>query len=726
MSYFGFGQHMPQQGANGSESTPAPTPVYVYAYPSAIAAPQQQQQQQQQLSHSYQQQTIQLQHTGQSMAGQQQPSQQPQQFAYYAPAPVGTPGAQPQHLVFEQPQQHHQQHQQQQQPQQPQYQQGFHVQGGQHVLQVQTHGTGQPAYYVTAGPPSAGIVPGTPSSLPRSHYSVLHTSPPMPSPGILGEMDEDTMSHSAAAAAAAASSSSQFGTSPPTVTPKVQEGFFVSTAAANAYTGAGSQPPGTPTNGSGPDPSSPMHFVGGSSVPNSLIQSVRNVSIAPSKPASGTTSLLKQAQVAAAASGSIAASANAAAAGMHSMSLPNASFEWFQSPGSSNPAGGPGTAASSFDPSGLAAVAAASAAAAVGGTTPQQQHPLAIPMPSVGTPLTVIGSQASSLPYSMTGSPIASSFFENDDLDPNNKNLQMMFEKRRKRRESHNAVERRRRDNINERIGEIALMLPEYYVGSDPNIKPNKGQTLRKAVDYIRHVQQTLKEAHDRYAELENALRNLGVEPPESTLLQTIQTLLAVPPHSVAAHQQLLAQQQQYTTAVSPGLPQSQQQSQSQQEGSSAQDNSNASAALSPSQSTTNPGTPAVNTVSLPSPGANTLTVNTGGASGNVSDAMNVSVSPTMTTASLDHHQQQQQQQHQQQQQQTPVSATEPSFGILGEAHQHYNPQQQQQQQMQFAQYQQQPGSSQPQQPVMVMYSSNGVGMLPLQGHGLVPVLPQQ
>lgn len=30
--------------------------------------------------------------------------------------------------------------------------------------------------------------------------------------------------------------------------------------------------------------------------------------------------------------------------------------------------------------------------------------------------------------------------------------FQEMFEKRRRRRESHNAVERRRRDNINERI----------------------------------------------------------------------------------------------------------------------------------------------------------------------------------------------------------------------------------------------------------------------------------
>lgn len=36
-----------------------------------------------------------------------------------------------------------------------------------------------------------------------------------------------------------------------------------------------------------------------------------------------------------------------------------------------------------------------------------------------------------------------------------------MFEKRRRRRESHNAVERRRRDNINERIhGMLLSMMP--------------------------------------------------------------------------------------------------------------------------------------------------------------------------------------------------------------------------------------------------------------------------
>jgi hypothetical protein len=43
-------------------------------------------------------------------------------------------------------------------------------------------------------------------------------------------------------------------------------------------------------------------------------------------------------------------------------------------------------------------------------------------------------------------------------------------EKRRRRRESHNAVERRRRDNINEKIGELATLIPECMldVGGTP------------------------------------------------------------------------------------------------------------------------------------------------------------------------------------------------------------------------------------------------------------------
>lgn len=41
------------------------------------------------------------------------------------------------------------------------------------------------------------------------------------------------------------------------------------------------------------------------------------------------------------------------------------------------------------------------------------------------------------------------------------KQLLLASEKRRRRRESHNAVERRRRDNINEKISELATLIPE-------------------------------------------------------------------------------------------------------------------------------------------------------------------------------------------------------------------------------------------------------------------------
>ncbi|OSD02670.1 HLH-domain-containing protein [Trametes coccinea BRFM310] len=48
-------------------------------------------------------------------------------------------------------------------------------------------------------------------------------------------------------------------------------------------------------------------------------------------------------------------------------------------------------------------------------------------------------------------------------------------EKRRRRRESHNAVERRRRDNINERISELATLIPECLL--DPNGTPPASDT---------------------------------------------------------------------------------------------------------------------------------------------------------------------------------------------------------------------------------------------------------
>lgn len=49
----------------------------------------------------------------------------------------------------------------------------------------------------------------------------------------------------------------------------------------------------------------------------------------------------------------------------------------------------------------------------------------------------------------------------------NSKQALLAHEKKRRRRESHNAVERRRRDNINEKISELATLIPECLM--DPN-----------------------------------------------------------------------------------------------------------------------------------------------------------------------------------------------------------------------------------------------------------------
>jgi hypothetical protein len=53
------------------------------------------------------------------------------------------------------------------------------------------------------------------------------------------------------------------------------------------------------------------------------------------------------------------------------------------------------------------------------------------------------------------------------NTDPVNKQAILANEKRRRRRESHNAVERRRRDNINEKISELATLIPECML--DPS-----------------------------------------------------------------------------------------------------------------------------------------------------------------------------------------------------------------------------------------------------------------
>jgi Helix-loop-helix DNA-binding domain len=53
----------------------------------------------------------------------------------------------------------------------------------------------------------------------------------------------------------------------------------------------------------------------------------------------------------------------------------------------------------------------------------------------------------------------------------------LLSERRRKRRESHNAVERRRRDNINDRIAELASLLPDVLLEPAQGSQSNNGET---------------------------------------------------------------------------------------------------------------------------------------------------------------------------------------------------------------------------------------------------------
>lgn len=157
---------------------------------------------------------------------------------------------------------------------------------------------------------------------------------------------------------------------------------------------------------------------------------------------------------------------------------------------------------------------------------------------SFGTPGTLGPGQS---PTAHSGSPPPSA---NQDAAAK---LALANEKRRKRRESHNAVERRRRDNINEKIQELAMLLPEEWLdqatvggnsgakggangngfggpsiagilsgtvsgaalGGDEDtkeIKANKGVILRNSVEYIKNLVQLVQVQRTRNQQLESEL----------------------------------------------------------------------------------------------------------------------------------------------------------------------------------------------------------------------------
>ncbi|KAI8820214.1 helix-loop-helix DNA-binding domain-containing protein [Fimicolochytrium jonesii] len=115
--------------------------------------------------------------------------------------------------------------------------------------------------------------------------------------------------------------------------------------------------------------------------------------------------------------------------------------------------------------------------------------------------------------------------------DPTMKNPEVLNEKRRRRRESHNAVERRRRDNINEKIQELATLLPDF--ANDLQNRPNKGVILRRSVDYIRQMQTFAMMQVDRAQELERVLARIldqtGINEAELGLTLPLGTLIEMP-----------------------------------------------------------------------------------------------------------------------------------------------------------------------------------------------------
>ncbi|KAJ1646840.1 hypothetical protein LPJ64_001724 [Coemansia asiatica] len=72
-------------------------------------------------------------------------------------------------------------------------------------------------------------------------------------------------------------------------------------------------------------------------------------------------------------------------------------------------------------------------------------------------------------------------------LNRNSVDSKTALERLQRRRENHNFVERRRRDNINHTITSLSTLIP--YCNED-GVKLNKGSILHMAVDYIRDLQE--------------------------------------------------------------------------------------------------------------------------------------------------------------------------------------------------------------------------------------------
>lgn len=90
-----------------------------------------------------------------------------------------------------------------------------------------------------------------------------------------------------------------------------------------------------------------------------------------------------------------------------------------------------------------------------------------------------------------------------------------------RRRELHNAVERRRRDLIKEKIKELGSLIPPTMLydpakqkSSNKEIKANKNMILQKSVEYISYLQKILEAQDTRLSELQEKIEGFDLNDP--------------------------------------------------------------------------------------------------------------------------------------------------------------------------------------------------------------------
>lgn len=120
---------------------------------------------------------------------------------------------------------------------------------------------------------------------------------------------------------------------------------------------------------------------------------------------------------------------------------------------------------------------------------------------------------------SLRSPPMNSPAFSPSSLSSSIKNM-TKEDKLRRRREFHNAVERRRRDLIKDRIKELGQLIPpsllfEIQLNKEgkeivKETRANKSIILNKTVDYILNLQNILENQDQRLAFLKSKLEELG------------------------------------------------------------------------------------------------------------------------------------------------------------------------------------------------------------------------